>query len=191
MHAISKNKFNDIKANATFAISDGYMPRIAEQEIFVGEKRPDGTKKGVKYTISKIINLDFSKPEDYMANIYGSFNLDNDNLRDLRMFLKSEGLSLYFEGMYDIPTECGNLSVWGKRNKTLAKGIRIFKIPVNLLYRIIFEPEHSYGKYEDKIKLIPSIDEKITDETSVFRVKVMGYFNRKGGLKYELKDLRK
>ena len=191
LHAISKNKFNDIKANATFAISDGYMPRIAEQEIFFGEKRPDGTQKGVKYTISKIINLDFSKPEDYMANIYGSFNLDNDNLRDLRMFLKSEGLSLYFEGMYDIPTECGNLSVWGKRNKTLAKGIRIFKIPVNLLYRIIFEPEHSYGKYEDKIKLIPSIDEKITDETSVFRVKVMGYFNRKGGLKYELKDLRK
>lgn len=190
LHAITRNKLEDVKAHATFAISDGFMPKIAEREIFIGKKRPDGTKKGHKYTLSKIINLDFSKPQNYMANIYGSFILDNDNLRDLKMFAKSEWLGLYFEGMYDIPTECGNLYVWGKRNKTHAKGIRIFKIPVNLIYRIVFRPEHSAGEYESKIKLIPPINEGIADDIATFRVHVLGYFNRKGGLKFEMKDLR-
>ena len=190
LHAITKDRFNDVKADATFAISDGYMPQIAEKEIFIGKKRADGTKKGHKYTLSKIINLDFSKTEDYLTNIYGSFNLDNDNVKNLKMFAKSEWLGLYFEGQYDIPTECGNLYVWGKRNKTHAKGVRIFKIPVNLIYRMMFKPEHTAGKYEDKIKLIPPINEGIADDIAVFRVHVLGFFNRKGGLKFELKDLR-
>ena len=190
LHAIIKNKLSDVKADATFAISDGYMPKIAEREIFIGRKRADGTKKGHKYMLSKIVNLDFSNPQDYMANIYGSFKLDNDNLKDLHMFTKSEWLGLYFEGMYNIPSECGNIYVWGKRNKTHAKGIRIFKIPVNLIYRVVFRPEHSVTQYENKIKLIPPINEGIADDISVFRVKVLGYFNRKGGLKLEFKDLR-
>lgn len=190
LHAITRDKFNDVKASATFAISDGFMPKIAEREIFIGKKRADGTKKGHKYTLSKIINLDFSKPQDYMANIYGSFDLDNDNLKNLKMFAKSEWLGLYFEGLYDIPSECGNLYVWGKRNKTHAKGIRIFKIPVNLIYRVVFKPEHSISEYEDKIKLIPPINEGIADDIAIFRVHVLGYFNRKGGLKFEFKDLR-
>ena len=191
LHAITRDKFNDVKADATFAISDGYMPQIADREIFIGRKRADGKKKGHKYVLSKIINLDFSKPENYMANIYGSFMLDNDNLRNLRMFAKSEWLGLYFEGMYDIPTECANLSIWGKRNKTHAKGIRIFKIPVNLIYRVVFRPEHTASQYEDKIKLIPPINEGIADDIAVFRVKALGYLNRKGGMKFEMKDLRK
>lgn len=190
LHAITKDKFNDVKADATFAISDGYMPQIANREIFIGHKRANGKKKGHKYILSKIINLDFSKPENYMANIYGSFKLDNDNVKSLKMFAKSEWLGLYFEGQYDIPTECGNLYVWGKRNKTHAKGIRIFKIPVNLIYRMMFRPEHTATKYEDKIKLIPPINEGIADDIAVFRVHVLGFFNRKGGLKFELKDLR-
>ena len=190
LHAVTRDKFNDVKASATFAISDGYMPQIADKEIFIGRKRADGTKKGHKYTLSKIVNLDFSKAKDYMANIYGSFDLDNDNLKNLKMFVKSEWLGLYFEGMYDIPSECGNLFIWGKRNKTHAKGIRIFKVPVNLIYRIVFKPEHSMGEYESKVKLIPPINEGIADDIAIFRVKVLGYFNRKGGLKFEFKDLR-
>jgi len=190
LHAVTRDKFNDVKASATFAISDGYMPQIANKEIFIGRKRADGTKKGHKYTLSKIVNLDFSKAKDYMANIYGSFDLDNDNLKNLKMFVKSEWLGLYFEGMYDIPSECGNLFIWGKRNKTHAKGIRIFKVPVNLIYRIVFKPEHSMGVYESKVKLIPPINEGIADDIAIFRVKVLGYFNRKGGLKFEFKDLR-
>jgi len=190
LHAITRDRFDDVKARATFAITDGYMPQIAEKEIFIGKKRADGTKKGIKLAISKIVNFDFSDVDDYKANIYGSFDLDNENLRNLQMYAKSQWIGLYFEGIYNITSECGDVNIWGKRNKTHLKTIRIFKIPINLIYRLVFKPEHSVSEYEDKIKRIPPINEGIADEISVFRVRVLGYANRKGGLKFEFKDLR-
>lgn len=191
LHAITTNKLNDVKAIATFAISDGYMPQIAEKEFFITKKKKDGTiKRKIKISLSKITNLDFSRAEDYSANIYGTFVLDNDLVRNVKMFTKSDYLGMFIEGNYNIATESGILKVWGRRNKTHAKGIRIFKIPLNLIYRIVFKPEHTMTQYEDKIKLIPEVKASIADEIAIFRVLVSGYFNKKSGLKIEMKDLR-
>ena len=189
LHVISKDKFNDIKASATFAISDGYMPKLAQQEFYLGDKNKKIDNR-YKYTLSKIINLDFSKKRDLSANIYGSFNLDNDVLKDLRMFAKSDWIGLYFEGNYDSCSQATNLRIYGKRNKTWAKGIRIFKIPLNLIYSLVFKPEHTAQQYQDKLKLVPEISAAATDKVSIFRVSVLGYFGRKNGLKIEMKDLR-
>ena len=191
LHAITKNKLNDVKATATFAISDGYMPRLEDREFSITEKKRDGTvKRKIKYTLSKITNIDFSVKEDFIANIYGTFVLDNDLVRNARVFAKNDYIGMFIEGNYNIATESGVLQVWGRRNKTEAKGIKIFKIPVNLIYRVVFKPEHTAAQYEDKIKLIPEIKAAVTDEVNLFRVYVSGYFNQKSGLKYELKDLR-
>ena len=191
LHAITKNKLNDVKATATFAISDGYMPRLADKEFFITEKKKDGTiKRKIKYTLSKITNLDFSVKEDFTANIYGTFVLDNDLVRDAKVFTKNDYIGMFIEGNYNIATESGILKVWGRRNKTEAKGIKIFKIPVNLIYKIVFKSERSVSQYEDKIKLIPEIKAAVTDEVDLFRVFVSGYFNKKSGLKYELKNLK-
>lgn len=188
LHVITKNKLNDVKAFATFAISDGYMPQIANHEFFVDRKR--NKKKKHKYVLSKITNIDFSKAKELSTNIYGSFNLDNDDLKNLRMFAKSEWLGLFFEGNYNIKSQAVDLNIWGKRNKTHDKGIKIFKIPLNLLYKFVFKPEHSVSQYEDKIKLIPGIRAEISDKISLFRVSVIGFLGKKKGLKIELKDLR-
>lgn len=188
LHVITKDKLNDVKAFATFAISNGYMPQIANQEFFIGHKK-DGTTKH-KVTLSKITNFDFSKIEDSGGNIYGSFNLDNDKVEYLRMFAKSKWVGLYFEGNYDIYNQATDLKIWGKRNKTHAKGLKIFKIPINLLYKFVFKPEHTITQYENKIRLIPDIESSIADQISYFRVSVLGYFGQKNGLKIEMKDLR-
>ena len=189
LHVLTRNKLSDVKAYATFAISDGFMPEIADQEFYIGRKKKDGTKKR-KYTLSKIINIDFSNQKELNTNIYGSFTLDNDIVRNLKMFTKSEWLGLYFEGNYDIYTKAVNLNIYGRRNKTHGKGIKIFKIPLNLLYKIAFKAEHSADQYQDKIKLIPEIKSNISDQIAIFRVSVLGFFGRKNGIKFEMKDLR-
>lgn len=191
LHAITRNKLNDVKATATFAISDGYMTRLADREISITEKKKDGTiKRKIKYTLSKITNIDFSVKEDFTANIYGTFVLDNDLVRNAKVYTKNDYIGMFIEGNYNIATESGILQVWGRRNKTEARGIKIFKIPVNLIYKIVFRPEYTVSQYQDKIKQIPEIKAKVTDEVDLFRVFVSGNFNQKSGLKYELKNLK-
>ena len=88
-------------------------------------------------------------------------------------------------------TEYGEIDIFGQRNKTLAKKIRIFKIPLNLIYKVVFKPEHSIIMYEDKVKMIPEIKAGIGDEISTFRVSIQGNPNKSDKLKVTLKDLRK
>ena len=198
LHIITKNKFNDIKAKATFAIADGYLPKIGTHEFVIKNKennKPSRISKfiekhNIELSLSKITNIDFSKPEKFNSNLYGSFYIDNDKIKNVHIFSKSRIVGLYIEGDYNIETECGNIDIFGKRNKTAAKKIRIFKIPINLIYRVVFKPEHSAEYYSDKVKLIPEIQANITDDVAIFRVNVKGNFNRREKLNITLKDIR-
>jgi hypothetical protein len=144
----------------------------------------------IKLTLSKIINIDFSKPNQFYSNLYGTFNIDNEEVHNAKIFSKSDLLSLFIEGDYNIDNEYGKLCLWGRRDKTEAKKIRIFKIPFNLIYRIVFRPEHSKDMYQDKIKLIPDIKTTIASDISLFRIFVSGNLNSSDKLKVEMKDLR-
>ena len=146
--------------------------------------------KDVKISLSKITNIDFSKPNVFYSNLYGGFNVDNEEVKDVKIFSKSDFLSLFIEGNYNIETESGDLSIWGRRNKTEAKKMRILKIPVNLLYRVVFRPERTKDLYQDKISQIPEIKTKIGDDVATFRVNVSGNINSKDKLKVILKDIR-
>ena len=202
LHVRTKDKLNDIKANATFAIANGFLPSIGSQEFVINSSKKKSHSKlvnfghkliekyNVKLTLSKIINIDFSKPNQFYSNLYGTFNIDNETVNDVKIFSKSDYLSMFIEGDYDIDNEYGNLNLWGRRNKTEAKKIRIFKIPFNLIYRIVFRPERTKDLYRDKIKLIPDIKTAIADDISIFRIFVSGNLNSSDKLKVEMKDLR-
>ncbi len=198
LHVITKNKLNDIKAKATFAIADGFLPTIGSQEFMINGSKTKKKKKlpkllskiNFKFTLSKISNIDFSKRNSFYSNLYGSFNIDNEQVQDAKIFSKSDFLSFFIEGNYDIDNEYGDLALWGKRNKTEAKKIRIFKIPLNLIYKIVFKPEKTKDMYQDKIFQIPDIKIKIGDDISTFRVSVCGNLNNSNKLKVELKDIR-
>ena len=202
LHVRTKNKLNDIKAEATFAISDGFLPSIGSREFVVNSSKKKSNSKlskfnhklieklNIKLTLSKIINIDFSKPNQFYSNLYGTFNIDNEEVHNARIFSKSDLLSLFIEGDYNIDNEYGKLCLWGRRDKTEAKKIRIFKIPFNLIYRIVFRPEHSKDMYQDKIKLIPDIKTTIASDISLFRIFVSGNLNSSDKLKVEMKDLR-
>ena len=202
LHVRTKNKLNDIKAKATFAIANGFLPSIGSQEFIINNSKKKSHSKlvnfghkliekyNVKLTLSKIINIDFSKPNQFYSNLYGTFNIDNETVNDVKIFSKSDYLSMFIEGDYNIDDECGNLNLWGRRDKAEAKKIRIFKIPFNLIYRIVFRPEHSKNMYQDKIKLIPDIKTSMASDISLFRIFVSGNLNASDKLKVEMKDLR-
>ena len=192
LHLITKNKLNDIKASATFAIEDGFLPKLGSREFVFNKttkiKRILLGNKPIKFTLSKICNIDFSKPNVFYSNLRGAFNLDNEQVKDVRIFSESDNLSMFIEGDYNINSQIGNLVIWGKRSKVGDKYIKIFKIPLGLIYKVVFRAEKSAETYEDKVEQIPPIKAD-PDETSVFRVKVDGDLNS-NDIKMKFKDIR-
>ena len=193
LHLITKNKLNDIKANATFAIEDGFLPKLGSREFVLNspnkfKKALFFAKKPIKFTLSKICNIDFSKPNVFYSNLRGSFVLDNDIINNVRIYSESDNLSMLIEGNYNIESEVGNLVIWGKRDKVSDKTIKIFKIPLGIIYKAVFRVEKSMDTYEDKVKQIPPINAP-EYETSVFRVNADGNLNS-NDIKLQFKDIR-
>ncbi len=193
LHLITKNRLNDIHAHATFAISDGFLPKLGSREFIFNKpsklkKVLFFIKKPIKLTLSKISNIDFSKPNIFYSNLRGSFILDNEQVDCVKIFSQSDNLSMFVEGDYNIDTQTGNLCIWGKSNKSADKKVRIFKIPLNWIYHALFKVERSKDMYLDKIKLIPPIKAKPSEE-AIFRVYVNGNLNS-NDIKVQMKDLR-
>jgi len=193
LHLITKNKLNDIYAKASFAIEDGFLPKLGSREFIINKsKKRNGLlahiKKPIKFTLSKISNIDFSKPNIFYSDLRGSFILDNEHVHDVRIYSQSDYLSMFIEGDYNIDSEIGKLSLWGRHNKIAEKKIRILKLPLSLLYKIFFKVERSKDKYIDKINKIPKIQAKPSEE-GLFRVNIDGNLNS-NDIKVILKDIK-
>ena len=193
LHLITKNKLNDIKASATFAIEDGFLPKLGSREFVLN--RPSKFKKAlffvnkpIKFTLSKICNIDFSKPNVFYSNLRGAFNLDNENVKDVKIFSESDNLSMFIEGNYNVDSQIGHLVIWGKRNKVADRRIKIFNIPLGLIYKVLFRVERSADTYEDKVDQIPPIKAE-PYEISIFRVNADGNLNS-NDIKLQFKDIR-
>ena len=96
---------------------------------------------------------------------------------------------MFIEGDYDVDSEHADFCIWGRHNKTEEKKIRIFKIPLTLIYRVIFRVEKTKGAYKAKLAQIPPIKIKPMDIESIFKVSICGNLNE-GNVKVQLKDLR-
>lgn len=191
LHLKTKNKLNDIKAHATFAINEGFLPKLGSTEFIVKKSRKIKfiNIDKIKFTLSKITNIDFSNKKVLASNIYGSFILDNSDVNKIKIFSQSDYLSLFIEGHYNIDTQFSHLCIWGRHNKTEEKKIRILKLPFTFLYRLIFRIERTKEYYQCKVSMIPPIKLKSGDIESIFRVIVKGNLNS-DNLKVILKDLR-
>lgn len=191
LHLETKDKLNDIKAHSTFAVTEGFLPKLGSTEFIIDKSKHKKHKKRKiwKFTLSKVSNIDFSKPNVFYSNLRGSFVVDNNDIKDVKIFSQSDYLSLFIEGDYHIDSELAHLCIWGRHNKTAEKKIRIFKIPLSFLYKLIFRVEHSKDLYQNKLDLIPPIKIKPKDIESVFRVYVSGNLNTEN-LKVILKDLK-
>ena len=192
LHLVTHNKLNDIKAHATFAINDGFLSRLGSKEFIISGSKTHKIlfflKKPFRFTLSKISNIDFSDQDTLSSDLRGSFILDNNHIKNVKIFSKSEFISLFIEGNYNISTENGKLYIWGRHNKVEEKKIRIFKVLLSILYKLIFRKEKSKHIYYDKIKEIPPINAKPEDE-ALFRVFVHGNINT-NDVKVILKDLK-
>lgn len=193
LHLKTKNKLNDIKAHATFAVTDGYLQKLGSTEFMIGQSKKHKIfnllKKPFTFSLSKITNIDFSKPNVFYSNLRGSFMLDNEQIQNAKLFSQSDYLSLFIEGDYNIDTEHADLCIWGRHNKTAEKKIRIFKIPLSIIYRLVFRIERTKDLYKEKLALIPPIKLQPLDIESVFRVSICGNLNN-GQVKVKMKDLR-
>lgn len=194
LHFISKNKLNDISGSATFAISDGFLPKLGSTE-FVFHKSHKLKKllffinKPIKFTLSKICNIDFSKPNVFYSNLRGSFKVHDEKVSDVKIFSQSDYLSLFIEGDYNIDNQIASLVVWGRHNRVAEKKIKIFKIPLSFIYKLIFRVEKTMDINAEKVKHIPPI-KSLPHEESIFRVKVDGNLNS-NDMKMDFKDIRK
>lgn len=189
LHLITKRKLNDINALATFAITDGFLPKLGSTEFFIDKSKHKKLHRNHRFTLSKISNIDFSKPNMFYSNLRGTFILNNSDVEKIKIFSQSDYLSLFINGKYNIDSGLADLCVWGRHNKTHEKKIRIFKIPLNLLYKMFFRVEHSKSLYASEISMIPPIKIKATDIESIFRVSVKGILNT-DNVKVILKDLK-
>ena len=193
LHLKTKNKLNDIHAHATFAITDGFLPKLGSQEFIFN--RPTKLKKvlfwvhkPISFTLSKITNIDFSKPNVFYSNLRGTFIINNSDVEHVKIFSQSDYLSMFIEGKYNIDSQIGDLCIWGKHNKIAEKKIKIFRIPLSMLYRLIFRSEHTKDIYQDKIKMIPEIKAK-PSEMSIFKVNIDGDLNS-NNLNVKMKNLK-
>ncbi len=193
LHLITTNKLNDIKAYATFAIEDGMMPKLGSREIILNKSKKRKNplyyiKKPIKFTLSKITNIDFTNKQNLSTDLCGCFELDNSEVHEARIYSQSEYLSTFIEGNYNIDTEIGNITMWGKHNKIAEKKIKILKLPLSLLYKIFFKVERSKTKFTKEIEQIPPIN-GTPEEVGIFRVNIKGNLNA-NKLDVTLKDIR-
>lgn len=194
LHLITANKLNDINAQATFAIDGGYLPQLGSKEFMLKKSKKMNKFKFInfeklKFTLSKITNIDFSDKQTFTSSIRGSFLLHNDHVKDIEIYTQSDYFSSFIEGYYNIDSQFTSLYVWGRHNKTKEKTIRILRLPFTFLYRLIFKVERSKDFYQDKLSKIPPIKLRKGDLESVFRVFVTGNINS-DNLKVKLKDLQ-
>lgn len=191
LHLITKNKLNDIKAEASFAIEEGFLPKLGSKEFMLKNKKSKFKfMRNIKFTLDKITNIDFTNHAALASDINGSFKLDNDIVKDIKLFSRSDYLSMFVEGNYNIDSGWACLCVWGRHNKTAERKIKIFKIPLSFLYKIFFRVEHTKDLYLDEISKIPPIKIGKAEIESLFRVFVEGDLSSGENLKVIMKDLR-
>ena len=196
MQLKSKNNLEEIEAYSTFALNDGFLPKLGAKEFIIKRKQKNNKfknqvekiKKPIKFTLEKITNLDFNDKKEMGADIKGSFIIDNTSIRDLEMYTKNDYLSTFIEGSYNVDEEQANITIWGRQNKQTMKETKILKIPFSWIYKFLFKKEKSAHVNQEKINKIPPIL-KLNGEEKIFRVNINGNLNE-DNVKVQFNDIK-
>ena len=121
-------------------------------------------------------------------DIKGTFDVHNSELNNINITTWHKLSAMYLEGNYEMEKQYADLQLFWHYSKEAPKGIRIFGIPLNLILKVVFRPEHSKEEYKSKLSKIPNInsDEK---NTTYYRIHLDGDINN-NKINVVLKEIR-
>ena len=163
----AKDMFRFIDANCMFEVKEGFLPKLGDTEFML---------KNSKYKLSEITNVDLTKKDDMKDDIKGSFDVHNTEIKNINITTWHELSAMYLEGNYEMEKQLADLQLFWKYSKVAPKGVRIFGIPLNMILKVVFRPEHSKEIYKPQLSKIPNInsDEK---NTNYYRIHLKGDIN--------------
>ena len=175
----AKDMFKFLDAHCAFEVKEGFLPKLGDTEFMM---------KNSKYKLSEIMNVDLSQKDLMKDDIKGSFDVHNTELKNINITTWHELSAMYLEGNYEMEKQLAELQLFWKYSKDAPKGVRIFGIPVSLILKIVFRPEHSKEEYQSELSKVPNIncDEK---NTKYYRVHLDGDINN-NKINLKLKEIR-
>ena len=175
----AKDMFKFLDIHCVFEIKEGFLPRLGDTEFMM---------KNSKYKLSEITNLDLTQKDLMKDDIKGSFDVHNTELKNINITTWHELSAIYLKGNYEMEKQYADLQLFWHYSKEAPKGIRILGIPLKLILRVVFKPEHSKDIYKSELSKIPEI---CADENNsvYYRVKLNGNINN-NNVKLILKEIR-
>lgn len=174
----TKNLFKDINGYGEFKINEGYLPKIGSTEFAL-----KSSKKSSK--LSDIIKIKDSLKINPKSNITGNFKFDNFFLKDIKLYLQNEALSMFIEGNYNADNSYVDLNLYGKYDADVARNIYIWHIPISFLTKIFFKTADFATVCTEKFKKTPDIKAK-KEKTKRFEIVLKGNINDKKSMEKAL-----
>ncbi len=163
----AKDMFRFLDAHCMFEVKEGFLPKLGDKEFMI---------KDSKYKISQITNFDLTQKDMMKDDIKGSFDVHNTEIRNINLTTWHELSAVFLEGSYEMEKQYADLQLFWHYSKDAPKGIRIFGIPLRLILKVVFRPEHSKELYQSKLSQIPKI--KADDKNSTYyRLQLKGDIN--------------
>ena len=175
----AKEMFKYLDAHCVFDVKEGYLPKLGDKEFML---------KGTKYKISEIVNIDLSQKDLMKDDIVGSFDVHDTEIKNINITTWHELSAMYLQGNYEMEKQLADLQLFWKYSKEAPKGIRIFCVPLSLILKVVFRPEHTKEIYKSELARIPAInsDEK---NTKYYRIYLNGDINN-NKINLTLKEIR-
>ena len=175
----AKDMFKYIDADCAFEVKEGFLPKLGDTEFML---------KDTKYKLSEITNFDLSQKDMMKDDIKGSFNVHNTELKNINITTWHELSAMFLEGNYEMEKQYADLQLFWHYSKEAPKGIRIFGVPLSLILKVVFRPEHTKELYQTELSKIPRIngDEK---NTSYYRIQLNGDINN-NKIDLKLKEIK-
>ena len=163
----AKDMFRQLDIHSDFEIKEGFFPKLGDAEFMM---------KNSKYKLSEITNYDLSQKDEMKADIKGSFDVHNTELKNVDITSSCPDSAAFLEGKYEIKKQYADLELFWKYSKNSPKGVKIFYVPLSFILKVVFRPENSKDIYKSKFSKVPEInvDEK---NTSFYRIKLNGDIN--------------
>ena len=176
----ARDMFRYLDARCAFDVKEGFLPKLGDAEFAI---------KNSKYKLSQITNYDLAQKEEMQFDIKGSFDVHNTAVKNVDVKSYSYDSAMYLNGSYEMEKQYADLQLFWKYSKESPKGIRIFCVPLSLILKVVFRPEHSMETYKKQFAKVPAINVP-ENRTNYYRVHLNGDINH-NKVNLILKEIRK
>ena len=163
----AKDMFKYIDAHCWFEVKEGFLPKLGDSEFAI---------KNSKYKLSQITNYDLAQRDEMQFDIKGAFDVHNTEVKNIDIKTYAPDSAMYLEGNYEMEKQYADLQLFWKYSKESPKGIRIFCVPLSLILKVVFRPEHSMEMYKNQFAKVPAINVS-EKRTNFYRVHLNGDIN--------------